>query len=194
MFSPYQHKVLSVVEADFLDGMEYDGLYFLSNGFYNLYSGKPSDYLTAIAAHETAHQWWYWLVGNDQAMEPWLDEALCTYSERLYFENIYPDSLDWWWAYRVNYYEPSGWVNTTIYNPEGKIDAYRSYRDAVYLNGAVFLEKLRQDIGNTAFFAFLHDYLTANTHQIATSESFFTLLQKYSPSNLTELRNTYFKP
>lgn len=194
IFSPYPHKVLSVVEADFLDGMEYDGLYFLSNGFYNLYSGKTADYLTTIAAHETAHQWWYALVGNDQAMEPWLDEALCTYSERLYFENIHPNDLDWWWAYRVNYYEPSGWVNTTIYNPEGKTDAYRSYRDAVYLNGAVFLEKLRQDIGNTAFFGFLHDYLTTSTHQIATSQSFFNLLQKYSTSDLTELRNMYFKP
>src|SRR5262245_30268159 len=29
--------------------------------------------------HEVAHQWFHWLVGNDQLREPWLDEALATY-------------------------------------------------------------------------------------------------------------------
>ena len=95
LFSEYPRDLLSVVEADFLDGMEYDGLYFLSKGFYNLYSGTPAEYLTAIAAHETAHQWWYARVGNDQAIEPWLDEALCTFSERLYYENVHPEALAW---------------------------------------------------------------------------------------------------
>ncbi len=87
LFMPYPHASLSVVEADFLDGMEYDGIYFLSHGFYDLYDGTPKGYLTFIAAHETAHQWWYGMVGNDQALEPWLDEALCTYMEHIFYEN-----------------------------------------------------------------------------------------------------------
>jgi hypothetical protein len=32
-------------------------------------------------AHETAHQWFYSLVGNDQARDPWLDEGLATWAE-----------------------------------------------------------------------------------------------------------------
>jgi hypothetical protein len=40
LYGAYPRPLLSVVEADFLDGMEYDGLYFLSNGFYNLYQGQ----------------------------------------------------------------------------------------------------------------------------------------------------------
>lgn len=188
IYTPYPRETLSVVEADFLDGMEFDGLYFLSHGFYNLYSGKPDDYLTAIAAHETAHQWWYALVGNDQALEPWLDEALCTYSERLYFENITPEALDWWWTYRVNYYEPRGWVDGSIYNPEG----YRAYRDAVYLNGAVFLEELRETIGERAFFAFLQDYPIQNTHRIATADDFFSILDNHSQEDISDLLLKYF--
>ncbi|MBE0695651.1 MAG: hypothetical protein IH586_01895, partial [Anaerolineaceae bacterium] len=78
LFGAYPHDTLAVVEADFYDGMEYDGLYFLSRAFYNLHKDDPADYLVAIAAHEIAHQWWYGSVGNDQANEPWLDEALCT--------------------------------------------------------------------------------------------------------------------
>ena len=187
-FGPYPHATLTVVEADFLDGMEYDGLYFLSKGFYNLFSNTPADYLTAIAAHETAHQWWYGLVGNDQAYEPWLDEALATYGERLFYERYYPDALDWWWTYRIHYYQPGGWVDGSIYNPEG----YRAYRDAVYLNGALFLEDLRSLVGEQAFFAFLEDYASTYAHQVASQEDFFALLGEHNQEDLGPLLSRYF--
>ena len=192
LFGPYPREMLSVVEADFLDGMEYDGLYFLSNGFYNLYTNTPGEYLIAISAHETAHQWWYAMVGNDQALEPWLDEALCTYSERLFFENEHPEVLEWWWNYRIFYYKPQGWVDDSIYNPHGVTNAYRSYRDAVYLNGALFLEDLRLLIGDEAFFDFLRDYAQSFTHKIATTSAFFTLLQKYTTEDITPITDKYF--
>jgi len=194
IYGPYPRPMLSVVEADFLDGMEYDGLYFLSKGFYNLYTGTPGEYLIAIAAHETAHQWWYALVGNDQALEPWLDEALSTYSERLYYENLSPEALDWWWTYRVNYYNPRGWVNNSIYNPQGEVEAYRAYRDAVYLNGAVFLEELRKLIGDQSFFAFLKEYVQQYSLKQSTAESFFSLLNQYTQVDVSSLINKYFFP
>lgn len=189
LYGAYPRSLLSVVEADFLDGMEYDGLYFLSNGFYNLYQGTPGEYLAAIAAHETAHQWFYALVANDQALEPWLDEALCTYHERIYYEKLHPEALDWWWTYRVNYYQPRGWVDGSIYNPEG----YRAYRDAVYLNGARFLEELRSEIGDNAFFAFLSDYVNRTKGQIATAEIFFDILDQHTTADLSELVGAYFE-
>jgi hypothetical protein len=34
-----------------------------------------------ITAHEVGHMWFYSLVGNDQARDPWLDEGLATYAE-----------------------------------------------------------------------------------------------------------------
>ena len=188
LFGQYPRTNLSVVEADFLDGMEYDGLYFLSNGFYNIYQGTPGEYLVAIAAHETAHMWWYALVGNDQALEPWLDEALCTYSELLFYERYYPEAIDWWWTYRINYYQPRGWVDGSIYNPAG----YRAYRDAVYLNGAVFLHELRQAIGTDVFMQFLHAYTNRYAYQIASANDFFELLSEYSNTDLTTLLSAYF--
>ena len=189
LFGPYPRQLMSVVEADFLDGMEYDGMYFLSNGFYNLYQGTPGEYLVAIAAHETAHQWFYALVGNDQALEPWLDEALCTYSERLYYEQFFPEALDWWWTYRVQYYNPRGWVDGSIYNPQG----YRAYRDAVYLNGAVFLEELRDLVGEEAFFNLLQSYVTSYAHQISSTQDFFALLREHTAEDITPLTNRYFQ-
>jgi aminopeptidase N len=154
--------------------------------------------LTLIAAHETAHQWWYGLVGNDQALEPWLDEAMCTYMERIFYERVYPDYppgsghplVDWWWSYRVNFYQPTGWVNGTIYDYSG----FRPYRDAVYLNGAKFLEDLRNLIGDQTFFAFLQDYATRNAHRQATATDFFAILREHTPEDLSGLLSTYFQP
>jgi Peptidase family M1 domain len=34
-----------------------------------------------ITPHEVGHMWFYSLVGNDQARDPWLDEGLATYAE-----------------------------------------------------------------------------------------------------------------
>jgi hypothetical protein len=197
LIMPYPHSSLSVVEADFLDGMEYDGLYFLSHGFYDLYDGTPKGYLTFIAAHETAHQWWYGLVGNDQALEPWLDEAMCTYMEHIFYENVYadyqPDSgqslVDWWWYYRVNFYDPHGWVDGAIYD----FDKFRPYRDAVYLNGAKFLDDLRNLIGDQAFFAFLRDYAKQNRYRVATATDFFAILRENTNKELDGLIAEYFQ-
>ncbi|HEV7658041.1 MAG TPA: M1 family aminopeptidase [Mycobacteriales bacterium] len=34
-----------------------------------------------VAVHELAHQWFYAMVGNSQARDPWLDEAFATFAE-----------------------------------------------------------------------------------------------------------------
>jgi hypothetical protein len=188
-FGPYPYESLSVIEADFNHGMEYTGLFYLSKAFYNQYNGEPGNFLVTIAAHETAHQWWYGLVGNDQALEPWLDEALCTYSEKLFYEKVYPDDLKWWWDVRVNYYQPTGFIDKTIYDTPG----YLPYRDAVYLNGGKFFHQLRKLIGDEAFFAFLQDFIQQSKGEIATTEDFFTVLATHTQVDLTPLVGEYFQ-
>jgi aminopeptidase N len=130
-FGPYNQSGLSMVQADFDHGMEYEGLYFQSKAFFNTYNGSEQSYLIMIAAHETAHQWWYGQVANDQALEPWLDESFCTFSELLCYENLYPDSVSWWWEKRVNYFQPHGVINRPIY--AFGTNQYLEYRNATYL-------------------------------------------------------------
>lgn len=189
LFGPYPHPMLTMVEADFDHGMEYQGLYFLNKGFFASFDGSSGSFLVAIAAHETSHQWWYGLVANDQANEPWLDEALATYSEYLFYEYYYPQDIDtFWWERRVLPYNPAGWVNTTIYSAQG----YREYRDAVYLQGARFLVDLRAAMGDDAFFAFLKDYATTYTDEIATGNDFFRVLSKHLDTDISQLLEIYF--
>jgi len=37
----------------------------------------------ATASHEVGHEWFYGLIGDDQARDPWLDESFATYAEAL---------------------------------------------------------------------------------------------------------------
>ena len=85
-FAPFPYGSLSIVQSDLNDGQEYDGLVFLATSFYNQYNGSARSNLVAIGVHEIAHQWWFGLVGNDQATEPWLDEALAVYSEAIFYQ------------------------------------------------------------------------------------------------------------
>lgn len=190
LFTPYPRQSLSVVEADFLDGMEYDGLFFLSRGFYNNDVVPPRAYITIIAAHETAHQWFYASIGNDQAHEPWLDESLATYFERLYYEEYYPGDLAWWWATRIHYFNPTGFINRSLYDyPD-----YSSYRNAVYLNGALFFEELRTAMGDDAFLAFLKDYTMKYQDKVSTSKEFLTLLSSHATKDLSPVLDQFLQP
>ena len=153
-FGPYPHETLSIVTADFMDSMEYSALYFNSRYFYDQFDGTPQNYLTFVSVHETAHQWWFEQVANDQALEPWLDESLTTYSELIFYETKYPDLVPWWWSYRINFFNPSGYIDIPVY--QGQND--ETYKHIVYFNGTHFLRDLRARIGDEAFFAFLGDY------------------------------------
>jgi len=188
-FGPYRHKTLTAVQGDFNDGMEFSGLYFISRDYFNLYKGTPENYLVTIGAHETAHQWWFDGVMNDQALEPWLDEALSTYSERLYYESVYPDLVDWWWGYRYFEFQNAGYVDTPIYDGGGQ----RPYWDKVYLTGARFLEELRERLGDEIFFEFLRDYYTQYLGKRATGTDFFRVLREHTSADISDLMIKYFK-
>ncbi len=186
-FGPYPHTSLSVVETDLNDGLETDGLYFLARSFYSAYDGTVRNNLSVIAVHETAHQWWYGSVASDQAIEPWLDEALCAYSEHVFYETNYPDLVNWWWAWRVNG-RASGWVDARIYDTA----SFRGYVNAVYFNGAVFLQSLRDRTGDEAFFAFLRDYYATNQGRLANSADFFAALDRHTDADYSDLIRNFF--
>jgi hypothetical protein len=188
-YGPYPHKTLSVVMGDFNDGMEFSAFFFMPHDFYNLYDGTPSNGLTYLTAHETSHQWWFEQVANDQAMEPWLDEALATYSEHVYYETVDPQALSYWWTYRYNCYNPEGWVDAPIYGTGGN----PQYWSSVYCRGRKFLDDLRGRIGDDAFFGFLQDYLRQENGKIATASDFFRILREHATIDYTDIIRQYFQ-
>ena len=76
-FGEYPYKTFSVVETElYCGGAEFSGLCFVSD---KDNEGKPS-----AALHETAHQWWGAIVGNNQTTDGYIDEGLAEYSAYLY--------------------------------------------------------------------------------------------------------------
>jgi hypothetical protein len=73
-YGPYAWRTYTLVLAPDLppSGIEYPMLSFL---------GRNGPFARLIVDHETAHQWFYSLVGNDQARDPWLDETLATWAQ-----------------------------------------------------------------------------------------------------------------
>jgi len=129
------------------------------------------------------------MVGSDAALEPWLDESLALYSERIFYESVDPFPVAWWWQFRIDWFHPTGWVNSTIYESYD----FRSYIDAVYLRGGLFLEDLRIRIGEKAFNRFLQDYAKSYAGKIATKDDFFIVLDRNTDRDYQDLLNEYFK-
>jgi hypothetical protein len=189
LYGAYPYERMVVVQGDFPDGMEFSGLVFVGGEYFRGFLGDPASYLTIITAHEVAHQWWYGKVGSDQALSPWLDEALATYSEYVFVEEYYPELKDWWWWFRVDQLEPEGYVDGTVY----EFPTIRAYINAVYLRGVQMLHALRADLGTEAFFDWLKRYADAGAGRVVTPELFWSLLtpQQWELTSVT--RQAYLR-
>jgi aminopeptidase N len=82
---------------------------------------------------------------------------------------------------------PVGWI------PIFTTGVIRSYANAVYLQGARYLEELRKMIGEQAFFAFLKDYSSQMAGRRATADDFFRILRLHTTLDLTGIQQRYFQ-
>jgi hypothetical protein len=187
-FGSYPRSSFSIVQADMNDSREFSGISFISRNFYQLYNGTSKNYLTYAAIHTAAHQWWFDQVGNDPAIEPWLDEALATYSESLYFETLGPELIPYWQTNRVNFFRPQGKIDSSIYEDYN----YETYRQSVYFNGVYFLQDLREHVGDQAFRDFLRDYYRQGRGNIMTSDDFFRILDAHTDVDYSDIVQKYF--
>jgi aminopeptidase N len=146
------------------------------------------NYLSLLTVHETAHQWWFGLVASDQAIEPWLDEALATYSEYLFLEEFYPELTDWWWDFRVDSFTPTGNPGSTIY----EFTEVRPYINAVYLHGAHFIRDLRNTLSDEVFFNRFKTYAVDNQYLISDGEGFMKIFIPDMTVEETILLEKYF--
>jgi hypothetical protein len=121
--------------------------------------------LPALVAHEVSHQWFYSLVGNNQAEHPWLDESLATLGESL----AGGDGNDY--QYSDIRRRVAGLMGRPMaYWPDN--GGFDRYTEGVYDQGAAVLLQARRQIGAERFDAALRSYIVANAHRIATPADF----------------------
>lgn len=188
LFGPYPFPELDLVEVPLRGaaGVEYPGLILAGQDYYARFPEDPL-FFPMIFAHEVAHQWWYAQVGNDQVAEPWLDEALVTYTSGLYFEaqGRFQEILAYWEdSYALGRERnPEALVTSPLWEfPEG-----RGYGGIVYSGGALFLHEVRTTMGDDAFFRALRRYLHEFKWQIAHGKDLLHILREESPVPIDHL-------
>lgn len=146
-------------------GNEYPAIAFL---------GKPMFAVPEVIAHETAHQWWYGMAGNDQIGAPWIDEALSEFSAAYFFGTFEP--------YASN--RPVNTPSTDFPDVPANLTSSDpgSYNQTVYFKGASFLAGLRRRMGSTAFFAAMRDLFAANRNGVVTTEEFISAMVRRGAS------------
>jgi aminopeptidase N len=176
-FGDYPYNELDVVAAalELALGVEYPGLFLIQQDLYQLDEDQPY-LLGLVVAHEAAHQWWYGLVGNDVLANPWMDEALATYSSLLYQEQfqprVYPGTLDFYTQSVADAEKQFPGLDTGLSVEDFRADP-GGYSRFVYQKGGLFFASLREKIGDQAFFAGLQQYFADQTFKTALPEDLF---------------------
>jgi len=172
-------------------GIEYPGLIVITQRLYGepaLVPGtKVGGFFEWATVHETAHQWWYSLVGSDQVDEPWLDEALTQYATLMYVEATYGQAAAAavrWIVFEQPYRRL---VEEGRDQPVGQsVRAFNGddYGLVVYAKGPLFFQALRDKMGDATFLAFLQAYFKAYRYRIATPEALLTVAEKTCRCNV----------
>jgi len=169
-------------------GIEYPGVIGIATGVYSINAT-----LESTVVHETGHQWFYNVIGNDQIGEPWLDESLTQYITGLYYLDIY-GAAGWEYAEQswLNFWRRAGYEEIPIGLPVGEYQGAQ-YGPIVYGRGPVFVAALAEEIG-TAFEGCLRQYYLGNKWGIVTAEDFQGWFEGCSGKELDYLFNEWVLP
>jgi hypothetical protein len=126
-----------------------------------------------VAVHETAHQWFYGMVGDSQALHPWLDEAFATYAEEL-VDKDQPDDHALQVPGRVD-------SSTASYGQD-----VSGYYFTTYNKGGAALLAARQAAGVAEWDAALRCYIARNAWRIANPGDFARAMRAF-PAGLAVL-------
>ncbi len=158
-------------------GVEYPGLIYL------LINGSYTDNTRYVTAHEVGHQWWYGVVGNDIYNEPWIDEAFAQWSGVL-VEEYWGGRAAGERVYQAQVVRLAQRTSLPCGLSVYQYGSWNTYYAAVYGRGAQFLNTLRREIGDEAFFAALKQYYTDNTYGIGTTAEVREAMERASGRDL----------
>ncbi len=178
---PYPYEELDIVDAPgAFGGIEYPGLVFVGT--------LGTNWVVDPTVHEVAHQWFYGLIGDDQLREPWLDEALATYSQALYQERTYGvgRATGFLSSLRAILREHPA-SKTPIGLSVGGYATENDYGVLVYYKGALFVDALRHELGDREFTQFLQEYFQRYRYGFVSSEDFQDLAEEVCACDLDDL-------
>ena len=166
LYGPYPYPELDVVDAPVGTGAEFSTLVFAD------VAAAEEDLLDVVVPHEVAHQWWYVQVGSDQHEQPWLDEALATYSEWLFAGDAatrFPETTT---------------PTASLSSPVSAFPDLASYQQTTYLYGAQLYRDLAREIGEETLIRGLRSYAQEHRFGTATDEDLVASLSEAAGADL----------
>jgi hypothetical protein len=167
-FGEYPFAELDVVESPMrgAGGIEYPGLYYADTEYWD--TSEP--FYEIVLVHETAHQWWYSVVGNNQVDEPWLDESLAQYSVEVYFREHYgrsaAEAVRQSYESAVDDYLADGLDPLPVGLPVEEYNG-RQYSVFVYRQGPLLYSHFADDYGYEAVAELLSAYFSRFKYEVA---------------------------
>lgn len=172
-FGNYPYSRYVVAETDFpYGGMEYPTLSMIS-------SKLSEDDRTVAVAHETAHQWWYGVVGSNQFENAWQDEGLTDYSAALFFnassfgftgDDLMRGAEKSYRDFFSVYSQLHGETNTVMTRPLTSFTSEYEYVNIAYGKSAIMFDRLKTAIGEKKFINGLKRYYETYAYKIASPE------------------------
>ena len=167
-FGAYPYPAYSVVSAPFFEsGVEHPGMSLISSDLSLAHKKKT-------ASHETAHQWWFGKVGNDEYLSPWLDEGLAEYSVACYYRARGYDAVA---REMIRDAEDAYSIRLALKGSEGvRFDLplpmlSDGYYDRVYAGGLLLFHALSERFGEDRFHAALRDFSDSYAGKIASPDT-----------------------
>lgn len=113
-----------------------------------------------ITAHETGHQWFYGVVGNDQSTDMFADEAMTDFIARRLVNRI-----------RSSYCADDRF-DRSLYQYSGAC-----YFEVIYIQGGRFIDQIRRRMGDGPFWRTIRRYYADNQFAVSSNERFLGALR-----------------
>ncbi len=189
---PFNELDIVAVPLQNASGVEYPGLILIHDSEYK--GTDRLNFLRVVIAHETAHQWWYSVIGDDVLQDPWQDEALATFSSLIYLQSIsspiYPSLINQY-KDQVAIYDrshPQESITQPLSAFQGRPSAYSL---VVYLKGALFFYDLRAQMGDSTFFRALHSYYQTNLYRLVPPSRLVSAFSISCGCDLSQVEKQY---
>lgn len=178
----YPYDTFFVVPFSMSGGMEYPGLIMIYERYLHMSDMADTD---LVIGHETAHQWFYAVVGSDQINAPWLDESLV---EFLGFDFLRSYSGE----EKMNEIRDERFASLAGYQRTIPIDASlydfsgSDYFYVVYGCGSMMYDALYNELGRDVFYQALTDYFNENSFAVADRDDLFAAFSEAAGTDMPQ--------
>ena len=138
-------------------------------------TGLSGSHLRWNVYHETAHQWFYGIVGSDHARDPFADEAVATHLGQV-VSGIWRDTGC-----------PMKRLDLSIYRY-----SQTCYFGQIYLHGADLLQRTRKQMHAGEYWSGVRAYVADNHFAIGSTKEFLEALQDATGVNLAPILAPWF--